>query len=596
MPFLSRARFLAQWHDSATVPRLGAAVMRPFRTLLCALSFAAVTSCAAAPASTTAAQTGSAEPFVIAANPLAAQAGLNVLKRGGSAVDAAIAVQAMLSLVEPQSSGVGGGAFMNYYDARTARLTIYDGREVAPPQAVSTKFLDASGKPLPIDTAVVSGRATGVPGAVRMLALAHDEHGKLRWNSLFGDAERAADQGFIVSPRLSRMIHSDYAENHAPDVIAYFSKSDGTLLSAGDRLVNKPYADFLRRLAAQGPAALYSGTTAAKIVARTRQAPLAGSMTLADLANYKPIKREAVCRPYRVYLVCAPPPPASGVGLVELMMLLERTDIASRNANDPQAWFLFAEASRLMYADRDEYVGDPAFVKVPVAGLIDSAYIADRAKLIGATAGPPPAAGAPREAVPAGADKTLEPTGTSHFIIRDADGNVVSMTTTVESIFGTGRMVDGFFLNNQLTDFSFVPVDARGRPVANAVAPGKRPRSSMVPTILLTRDGRFAGAIGSAGGNSIIAYVAKSLVAAIDWKMTMPDALWAPNLVARGPNFQGEVTKFPPEVLEGLRQRGIDLSPGQGEDSGLTGVIIRDGRIDGGADPRREGVVLTLPR
>jgi gamma-glutamyltranspeptidase/glutathione hydrolase len=278
------------------------------------------------------------------------------------------------------------------------------------------------------------------------------------------------------------------------------------------------------------------------------------------------------------------------------MMILDRTDISSRNAGDPQAWYLFAEGSRLMYADRDKYVGDPAFVTVPVAGLIDPAYVAERAKLIGATAGPPPSAGVPREAVVAGADKTLEPTGTSHLIIRDADGNVVSMTTTVESIFGTGRMVDGFFLNNQLTDFSFAPVDDQGRPVANAVAPGKRPRSSMVPTILLTRDGKFAGAIGSAGGNAILAYVAHSLVAAIDWNMSMPDALAAPNLVARGPNFNGEVTKFSPEILAALRAKGIDLKPGQGEDSGLTAVLIRDGRIDGAADPRREGVMLTLPR
>jgi gamma-glutamyltranspeptidase/glutathione hydrolase len=278
------------------------------------------------------------------------------------------------------------------------------------------------------------------------------------------------------------------------------------------------------------------------------------------------------------------------------MMMLDRTDIASRGPNDPQAWFLFAEASRLMYADRDRYVGDPAFVTVPVAGLIDPVYVARRAQLIGAKAGPPPAPGVPSGALVAGSDRTLEPTGTSHFIIRDADGNVVSMTTTVESIFGTGRMVDGFFLNNELTDFSFSPTDEQGRPVANAVAPGKRPRSSMVPTILLTRDGRFAGAIGSAGGNAIIAFVAKSLVAAIDWNMPMPQALAAPNLVARRASFQGEVTKFTPEVLEGIRQRGIDLKPGQGEDSGVQAVLIRDGRIDAGADPRREGVVLTLPR
>jgi gamma-glutamyltranspeptidase/glutathione hydrolase len=570
--------------------------MRLIPKLLSLLLCVCVSGCAASaePVRSRSVTTQRAEPFVIAANPLAAQAGLNILKRGGSAVDAAVAVQAVLSLVEPQSSGVGGGAFMTYYDGRTRKLIVYDGREVAPAQAVSTMFLDASGKPLPFNVAVLSGRATGVPGAVKMLGLAHEEHGKLPWNSLFGDAERTADEGFIVSPRLARMVHGNFAENHAPDALAYFSKPDGRLVNAGDRLSNPAYADFLRRLASQGTAALYSGSTAAKIVARTRQEPLAGSMTMADLANYRPVKREPICGPFRVYLLCAPPPPASGVGLVELMMMLDRTDIASRGPGDAQAWFLFAEASRLMYADRDRYVADPAFVRVPVAGLIDPNYVATRVKLIGPTAGPPPQPGVPAGAVPAGNDRTLEPTGTSHFIVRDADGNVVSMTTTVESIFGTGRMVDGFFLNNQLTDFSFSPVDDQGRPVANAVAPGKRPRSSMTPTILLTPDGHFAGAIGSAGGNAILAYVAKSLVAAVDWNLPMPQALAVPNLVARGANFNGEVTKFPPQVLEGLRRRGIDLKPGQGEDSGVQGVLIRDGRVDGGADPRREGVVLIL--
>ena len=572
--------------------------MSVVRKLVLAIAFVGLGSGAAVPATPPTIRIDAREhgnSYVIAANPLAAQAGLNVLKRGGSAVDAAIAVQAMLSLVEPQSSGMGGGAFMTYYDGRTRKITIYDGREVAPAQATPGMFLDPSGKPLPFDTAVVSGRATGVPGAVRMLALAHREHGKLLWRNLFGDAIRTADQGFIVSPRLARMIDA-YAENHRPDVVRYFSKPNGNRLIAGDRLVNKPYAAFLRRLAGQGPSALYAGSTAARIVAKVRQGPLASSMTLADLAAYKPIKREPVCGPFRVYLLCAPPPPSSGVGLIELMMLLDRTDIASRGPADPQAWFLFAEASRLMYADRDRYVGDPAFVRVPVAGLIDPAYVAERARLIGTVAGPPPVAGAPAAAPVNANDNTLEPTGTSHFIIGDAQGNVVSMTTTVESVFGSGRMVDGFFLNNQMTDFSFSPVDALGRPAANAVAPGKRPRSSMVPTILLTPDGRFAGAIGSAGGNSILAFVAKSLVSAIDWNLPMPQALAAPNLVARGPNFQGEVTKFPPEVLAGLRARGIDLKPGQGEDSGVQGVLIRDGRIDGGADPRREGVVLIWRR
>ena len=572
--------------------------MRLIHTLASALALVSIAASAAptGPHLRQPGRTSASEPFVITANPLATKAGINVLSRGGSAVDAAIAIQAMLSLVEPQSSGVGGGAFMTYLDGRTGKITIFDGREVAPAQAVSTMFLDGSGKPLAFSTAVVSGRATGVPGAVKMLSLAHDEHGKLPWASLFGDAARTAAEGFMVSPRLAHMVHANYAENHEPDVIAYFSRPDGTLVNAGDRLRNPAYAKFLRRLAAQGPAALYSGSTAAKIVARTHAEPLAGSMTMADLASYRPIKREPVCGPYRIYLVCAPPPPASGVGLIELLEILQHTEVALKGPGDPTSWFLFAEASRLMYADRDRYVGDPAFVKVPTLGLIDPAYAASRAALIGPVAGPPPAAGVPAGASIAANDNTMEPVGTSHFIVRDANGNVVSMTTTVESIFGTGRMVDGFFLNNQLTDFSFAPVDEQGRAVANAVAAGKRPRSSMTPAILLTRDGRFAGAIGSAGGNAILAYVAKSLVAAIDWKMPMPAALAAPNLVARGSNFQGEVSKFSPGILEGLRQRGIDLEPGQGEDSGLTAVMIREGHIDGAADPRREGVVMTLPR
>ena len=532
--------------------------------------------------------------FVIAANPLAARAGMEVLERGGSAVDAAIAMQAMLSLVEPQSSGLGGGAFMNYYDAGTRRLTIYDGRETAPAQATAGMFLDPAGKPLPFSEAVLSGRATGVPGAVKMLAMAHDEHGKLPWKSLFGSAERTADEGFIVSPRLGKLLAGNFAENSAPDVVAYFRRPDGGRMTAGDLLHNPAYASFLRRLAAKGPAALYAGETGARIVARTRAAPLGGSMTMADLANYRPVKREALCRPYRIYIACVPPPPASGVGTLMLLGLIERTDIDRRGPNDPQAWFLFAEASRLMYADRDRYVGDPAFVAVPVDGMLDPAYLDQRARLIGDRAMPTVQPGSPAGARVLAADHSYEPTGTSHFIVRDAAGNVVSMTTTVESVFGTGRMVDGFFLNNQMTDFSFSPVDEAGRPMANAVAPGKRPRSSMTPMILLTRDGQFAGAIGSAGGNAILAYVGKSLMAAVDWRLPMQEALAQPNLVARGRNFNGEVTRFSPELLAALREKGIDLKPGQGEDSGVHGVLIRDGKVDGGFDPRREGVVLLL--
>ncbi len=567
-------------------------------TRLVLLASLALTSCAT-PASTPVMPAShvaeATQPFVIAANPLAAQAGIEVLERGGSAVDAAVAVQAMLSLVEPQSSGVGGGAFMNYYDSTSRKITIYDGRETAPAQASPAMFLDSAALPLPFADAVLSGRSTGVPGAVAMLGLAQREHGRLAWSSLFGSAMRTAEAGFIVSPRLARLIAGDYAENKAPDVVAYFARPGGGRMQAGDRLKNPAYAAFLKRLAARGPAAIYGGETGARIVARTRAGPLGGSMTMADLVAYRPVKREPLCRAYRIYIVCAPPPPSSGVATLQLLGLLERTDIASREPGDPRAWFLFAEASRLMYADRDQYVGDPAFVGVNIAGLLDAGYLDQRARLIGHEAGPPPVAGSPPNVPALAPDKTREPAGTSHFIIRDRAGNVVSMTTTVESIFGSGRMVDGFFLNNQMTDFSFSPTDAQGLPVTNAVAPGKRPRSSMTPLILLDAQGNFAGAIGSAGGSAILAYVGKSLVAAIDWGLPMQAAIAAPNLVARGKNFSGEVTKFSPAILAELAARGIDLKPGQGEDSGVQGVLIRDGRIDGGFDPRREGVVLTLP-
>ncbi len=519
-----------------------------------------------------------------------------VLRRGGSAADAAVAVQAMLSLVEPQSSGVGGGAFATYYNGKSRKITIYDGREAAPMAATEGLFLGPDGKALPFPTAVLSGRATGVPGAVKMLGMMQSEHGRLAWRTLFGDAERTAREGFVITPRLGRMIASEaFPQSRAPDVLAYFAHPDGGKKKPGDRLFNPAYADFLQRLAAEGVKALYAGPTAERIIARTHQGEFAGSMTLADLAAYKPIKRDALCGTYRIYLVCVPPPPSSGVGMLQLLAILEHTDIASRGPNDPQSWFLFAEASRIMYADRDRYVGDPAFTTVPVAGLLDPAYVAERAKLIGETAAASPQAGNPNGAPMAGLDKTHEPMGTSHFIVGDGDGNVISMTTTVESIFGSGRMVDGFFLNNQMTDFTMQPRDASGRLAANAPASGKRPRSSMTPLVFLDADRNFVGAAGSAGGNAILAYVGKVMVAAIDWGLPMQNALALPNLVARGPAFNGEITKFSPEILAALKAKGIDLKPGQGEDSGLQGVMFRQGRFDGGYDPRREGRAVAEP-
>ena len=529
------------------------------------------------------------EIFVSAAHPLATEAGLAVLRRGGSAVDAAVAVQAMLSLVEPQSSGLGGGAFLNHYDAATGKIEIYDGRETAPAGATPDMFLDDNGKPLSRATAMTSGRATGVPGVVRMLKLAQDDHGRLPWNVLFKDAERTAEQGFTVTERLSRFVNGAAPQTRQPDVRAYFSKADGGLVQTGDTLRNPAYAAFLRRLAAEGHDAMYRGETAQRIVDRTRAGTFAGTMTLADLATYEPVKRDPLCGTYRVTLICVPPPPSSGVGLLQLMAILERTDIGARNPSDPQAWFLFAEASRIMYADRDQYVGDPAFVGVPVEGLLTPRYVAARARLIGEAAGPPPAAGIPDGADTAGSDRTLEPAGTTHFVIVDAEGNMVSMTTTVESFFGSGRMVDGFFLNNQMTDFSFDPRDTQGKPAANAVAPGKRPRSSMTPAILVV-DGKPVGAIGSPGGNAILAYVAKAIVGMLDWKLPVQEAIALPNLVARGSAFNGEVDRMPASVVAGLKERGMAVKSGSGEDSGLHGVLITPKGFDGGADPRRDGV------
>ncbi|MDQ1241876.1 MAG: gamma-glutamyltranspeptidase / glutathione hydrolase, partial [Pseudomonadota bacterium] len=372
---------------------------------------------------------------VAAASPLAVEAGVAILKAGGSAVDAAIAVQAALGLVEPQSSGLGGGAFLLHYDAATGKVTAYDGRETAPAGATPDMFLDDAGNPLPYADAVTSGRSTGAPGVMAMLGLAHERHGVLPWSSLFETATEAADEGFVVPKRLARFANSQFRQATLPDARALFGKPDGTTVQAGESLRNPAYAATLRTLSERGPRALLEPQLAGEIVARTNAEPRPGTLTVADLAAYRPLERKALCRPYRVYVVCVPPPPSSGVSLLQLLAILERTDIAERGPADPQAWFLFAEASRLMYADRDRYVADPAFVTVPIDGLLDPAYVDGRAALIRERAGTAPAAGAPPGPVAArfGADATAEAAGTSHFVVVDARGNVASMTTSVES-------------------------------------------------------------------------------------------------------------------------------------------------------------------
>jgi gamma-glutamyltranspeptidase/glutathione hydrolase len=530
--------------------------------------------------------------WVAAANPLAVEAGIEILAKGGKAVDAAVAVQAMLGLVEPQSSGVGGGAFLLYYDASSRKVSALDGRERAPAGAQPDMFLDEHGKPLPYVEAVRSGRSTGVPGAIAMLYAAHAKFGTLPWKELFQPAIRAATEGFTVPARLAMFLGEGSPFPPTNEVRMLFSRPDGETVQEGDLFRNPQYAHTLELIAREGPRALYEGEIAREIVATTHLPPLPGTMTLRDLATYRATWAEPVCRPYRGYSVCVPPPPSSGVSLLQMLSILDRTDIAGRRPNDPQAWFLFAQASRLMYADRDRYVADPRFVPVPVERMLDPAYVRLRAQLIGRRAGPAPLPG--DLPLPRGRDATAESAGTSHFVVVDADGNVVSMTTTVESIFGSGRTVGGFVLNNQLTDFSFVPLEA-GRPVANAVRGGKRPRSSMAPIIILDRAGNFVAALGSPGGSAILEYNAKALVGLLAWKLSLKQSIELPNLIARGDTYSGEIAKFPPAVLAGLRDRGIDLKPGHAENSGLHGVLRRaDGTYEGAADSRREGVARSL--
>ena len=530
-------------------------------------------------------------PFVSAANPLAVEAGMKVLARGGSAVDAAVAIQAVLGLVEPQSSGLGGGAFMMVYDANTAALAVYDGRETAPASATPELFYE-NGRPLPFVDAVLSGHSTGAPGAVPMLALAQKQHGALPWSELFGDAERLAEDGFVVSPRLAGMINSAAPQARTRWATEYFTKSDGTRYVAGDVLKNPAYAETVRRLAREGAAGLQTGPLAEAIAAAVAEGPRPGGLTTSDIAAYKPVVREAVCGPYKIYVVCVPPPPSSGASILQLLAMGERTPDLDKGAQSPDAWAAFGQLQRLMYADRDRYFGDPAFVSVPVSGLLDPTYVAGRAALAPALRGAAPF-GTPPGAPQVGGDATREPAGTSHFVVVDAKGNAVSMTTTVESLFGSGRMAGGFFLNNQMTDFSMTPTASDGAPAANAVAAGKRPRSSMSPVIVLDREGRLVGAMGSPGGSSILAYNAKALIATLGWGLPVQEAFDLPNLVAKGEGFGADTEGFSQEMRAGMAARGVVLRSNTSENSGLHGALWRNGRWDGGADSRREGVAHT---
>lgn len=539
--------------------------------------------------------------MVTAADQRAVAAGQAMLSAGGSATDAAIATMAVLGLVEPHSAGIGGGGFLMAYDPTTRQVSAFDGREKAPAGARADMFMAADGKPMPFREAVVSGKSVGTPSLVAMLKLAHDKHGKLPWAELFAPAIKLADEGFVVSPRLHQMI--GFANGRgglaSAEARAYLLGADGKPLPAGTLLKNPAYAASLKAIARQGPSALSRGGIAKAIVKSAQAGPVGGTLSLADLRAYKPRIVAPVCGPYRTVKVCGFPPPSSGGSTVlQILGLFERVRPQPQGPASADDWAAFLWASRLGYVDRDYYLADDEFAPVPLAGLIHGGYLAERAKLIDLQKAPPaqiapgdPAkfTGEPSLIGKWGSDGPGATTGTTHLTVVDGAGGAVALTATVESIFGSQRMAGGFFLNNQLTDFSINPM-LGGKPVANAVAPGKRPRSSMAPTIILAPDGQLIGVIGSPGGSAIIAYVAKTVIGVVDWKQSMGEAIALPNLVTRGAIVRAEMDKFDPEIARQLTARGWTLQPTTLETSGLHGVrILPDGRLDGGADPRREG-------
>lgn len=535
--------------------------------------------------------------MVVAANPLAAQAGLDMLRAGGSAADAMVAVQAVLGLVEPQSSGIGGGAFLLWYDAGTRRITSLDGRETAPMAADGTLFLGQDGEPLAFFDAVVGGRSVGVPGVPRLLEEIHARHGKLAWRALFESAISLAEAGFSVSPRLNALITDDRERLASqPSTRGYFLDGAGAPLAVGARLRNSAYAQSLRAIAEGGADAFYGGDLAAAIVAAVRGHDTnPGLLTVEDLAAYRAVEREPVCVPYRGHEVCGMGPPSSGgLTIGQILGMVGHFDLARLGPDDPVSWRIIGDATRLAFADRGRYMADADFVRMP-AGLLDPGYLAGRAALIrrdtalgqdAVEAGEPPwdRAELRRDG------KAFESPATTHVVIVDDAGNIASMTSSVESAFGARLMVGGFLLNNQLTDFSFEPGSA-DQAVANRVEPGKRPRSSMAPTIIL-KDGRPAFALGSPGGSSIISYVANTIIGLIDWQLDIGQAMARPHMINRFGTYELERGTQAERFADDLAALGYETAI-RDQNSGLHGVALHpDGSIEGGADPRREGVAL----
>lgn len=533
-------------------------------------------------------------PMVAAAHPLAAQAGMSVLNAGGSAVDAAIAVQAVLTLVEPQSSGIGGGAFMLHWRAKDGRLDAYDGRETAPAAATPSLFLRSDGSRMKFFEAVVGGRAVGALGVLAMLELAHGTHGNLRWDALFDDAIRLSETGFNVTPRLHFLLNRDIFLQSSPTAAPYFYDAAGKAWPVGHRLKNPALAGTLRAVAASGARALSEGPIAEAIVDAVQGHALnPGTLTLADLRDYRAKRRDPVCIWYRSKRVCGMPPPTSGgLTVAQILGQLRHLPIGGAEPGSAAAVHLISEAEKRAYADRGLYMADADFVDVPVKGLLDGSYLKQRADEIDPMKASGPAEpGIVRKKAGFRQGTDLAQPATTHFSIVDREGNVVSMTSSVENAFGSRILVGGFLLNNQLTDFSFAPSDDDGATVANAVAAGKRPRSSMSPTIVLNADGGFRLAIGSPGGSRIIGYVAKSLVAVLDWGLPVQQAIDLPHHVNRNGPVDLEQDSGLEALVPALEAMGHAVKV-RVLNSGLHGIENVNGVWRGGADPRREGVVL----
>lgn len=527
--------------------------------------------------------------IVVTANAHATDAALETLRKGGSAVDAAIVAQMVLNLVEPQSSGIGGGGFLVHFDKASGAIASYDGRETAPAAAGPGLFLDKTGKPLPKPVAMKSGISVGVPGVVAMLKLAHDEHGKLPWADLFQPAIQLARNGFAVSPRLRTLLAGD--QGFTAEAKRYFYDAGGSPWPVGHVLKNPELADTLERIAREGPSAFYDGEIARDVAAAVQNDPrIRGALAASDLAAYGAKEREPVCIDYRSRQVCGMGPPSSGgVAVAQALKLIEPLDLG-HEALASAPVHLMLEAESLAFADRNLYLADPDFVPQPLPGLLDDAYLAERRRLIDPTRShaPFPAGAPPGLKTENGRDKTKEGGGTSHISIVDSEGNAVAFTTSIETAFGSGIMVRGFLLNNQLTDFSFVPEDGSGAPVANRPEGGKRPRSSMSPTIIRNEDGTLAAVLGSPGGPVIIDYVLKAIVAHIDWRLDAQRAVAMANFGALEKIALIESVDGTEGLADQLTAMGHDVKR-LPLTSGLGMIVVDKDGLTAAADPRREG-------